>query len=112
MRRSVLCGAFLLVLTLLPLTSASVQTPIWTLDVGPGYITTSPVVDDDHVYVRTSGFWTGDERPEVLAVNHQGDVQWRYNSSTTVQHDMAPLLLVDAGEGNCGAWPEIGRAHV
>lgn len=107
MRRSVLCGAFLLVLTLLPLTSASVQTPIWTLDVGPGYITTSPVVDDDHVYVRTSGFWTGEERPEVLAVNHQGDVQWRYNSSTTVQHDMAPLLLVDAGEGNCGAWPDL-----
>ena len=26
---------------------------------GTGYITTSPLVDEERVYVRTSGFWTG-----------------------------------------------------
>ena len=32
----------------------------WEQDVGPGYITTSPLVDEERVYVRTSGFWTGE----------------------------------------------------
>jgi hypothetical protein len=107
MKLSVLCGVVFLLVGVLPFASASVQSPVWTLDVGPGYITTAPVVDDDHVYVRTSGFWTGEERPEVLAVNHLGVVQWRHRSNTSLQHDMAPLVRVESGNGACGEWPNL-----
>ena len=106
MRRNVVVGLLLLSL-LLPLSASTAPSLAWSLDVGPGYITTSPVVDEDHVYVRTSGFWTGDERPNVLAVNADGTVAWQRTSSTTVQHDMAPLLRVGTGAGACGAWPEL-----
>ena len=30
-----------------------------------------------------------------------------YRSETTTQHDMAPLLKVEAGSGPCGAWPDL-----
>ena len=79
----------------------------WEQDVGPGYITTSPLVDEERVYVRTSGFWTGEERPEVMAFTHQGALEWSYSSPTTVQHDMAPMLKVGAGSGPCGSWPDL-----
>lgn len=100
-----------LVLTalLLLLAASTVQAaaPAWTLDVGPGYITTSPAVDEDRVYLRTSGFWTGDDRPEVFAVGHGGEVLWKDANPNATQHDMAPLMLVDAGEGGCGTWPDL-----
>lgn len=92
---------------LLLLPAAQTASPAWTLDVGPGYITTAPVVDDDRVYVRTSGFWTGEERPEVLAVRHTGEVEWRYSNPNATQHDMTPLLLVPSGEGACGSWTDL-----
>ena len=106
MRRNVVVGLLLLSL-LLPLGASTTPSLAWSLDVGPGYITTSPVVDEDHVYVRTSGFWTGDERPTVLAVNKDGTVAWQHTSPTTVQHDMAPLLRVGSGTGACGTWPDL-----
>ncbi|MBL6733988.1 MAG: PQQ-binding-like beta-propeller repeat protein, partial [Candidatus Poseidonia sp.] len=103
-RHALLCIAFL---TLLSATTVQGATPVWSLDVGPGYITTSPVVDEDRVYLRTSGFWTGEERPEVMAIDAQGRVVWTRVNSNTTQHDMAPLILVPPGTGPCGAWPEF-----
>jgi hypothetical protein len=79
----------------------------WSVDLGPGYITTSPVADDERVYVRTSGFWTGTERPEVKAFSHTGSLEWTYRSNATTQHDMAPLVLKNAGTGACGSWPDL-----
>jgi hypothetical protein len=98
-------GLFLLFC--LPHASASTWSPAWEQDIGPGYITTSPVSDGEHVYVRTSGFWTGEERPEVKAFTRDGVEKWSHVSPTTVQHDMSPLLLVEAGSGACGQWPEL-----
>ena len=106
MRRSaLLCIAFLALLS--ASTVQAMVAPVWTLDVGPGYITTTPVVDEDRVYLRTSGFWTGEERPEVMAIDAQGQVVWTRVNSNTTQHDMAPLILVPPGTGPCGAWPEL-----
>ena len=107
MRRSLIffVGLFLFFFT--PYASAATWSPAWEQDVGPGYITTSPVSDGEHVYVRTSGFWTGEERPEVKAFTHEGVPKWTRVSPTTVQHDMSPLLLVEAGNGACGQWPEL-----
>ena len=106
MRPLLLVGLVLSAL-MLSSTSAAVSAPSWTADVGPGYITTAPVVGDDHVFVRTSGFWTGEERPEVIAFSHDGEERWRFVNPNTVQHDMAPLLMVPSGEGPCGVWPNM-----
>lgn len=106
MRRSAVLCALLLASFLSP-TGAAEWTANWSADIGPGYITTSPVVDEERVYVRTSGFWTGTERPEVMAFSHEGTLEWTYRSETTTQHDMAPLLLKNAGAGSCGSWPDL-----
>ena len=107
MKRAALMLAALTVLMLAPVASAQSWEPSWETDLGPGYITTSPLVDEEHVYVRTSGFWTGDERPEVMAFSHDGELRWTYRSETTTQHDMAPLVMVEAGSGPCGTWPTL-----
>jgi len=107
MKRAPFLVAALALLLLAPLSVAQPWTPAWEANLGPGYITTSPVVDEDHVYVRTSGFWTGEERPEVMAFSHDGEQRWTYRSETTTQHDMAPLVKVEAGSGPCGAWPNL-----
>ena len=79
----------------------------WEVNLADGYITTHPIIDDDTVYVRTSGFWTGEERPQVFAFSTDGEELWNRTSATTVQHDMSPLLLLPSGSGACGAWPEL-----
>ena len=106
MRPLLLLGLLLSAL-MLSSASAAASAPSWTADVGPGYITTAPVVGADHVFVRTSGFWVGEQRPEVIAFSHGGEERWRYMNSNTVQHDMAPLMLVPSGEGACGVWPDM-----
>ncbi len=107
MRRFALLFASLLVCLGGVSVSSASWTASWSVDLGPGYITTSPVTDDERVYVRTSGFWTGEERPEVRAFDHQGELQWTHRHPTTTQHDMSPLLLVSGGTGPCGSWPDL-----
>ena len=101
--------ATILVLTLfmLPLVQANSESS-WSHEFEAGYISTQPLVVDESVFVRTSGFWTGDERPLVAAFELQtGKEMWRYTSQTSVQHDMAPLLFVEGGSGTCGAWNDL-----
>ena len=110
MRRLALLSTLLIGVLLAPQGAAVLTndwTPDWSVDLGEGYITTSPVVDEHHVYVRTSGFWTDVDRPEVKAFTHEGMSVWSYRSDTTTQHDMAPLLLKGAGSGACGSWPDL-----
>ena len=106
MRRSALLCTLLLAVFLAP-SGAATWTADWSVDLGPGYITTSPITDEERVYVRTSGFWTGTDRPEVKAFSHDGSLEWTYRSNTTTQHDMAPLILKSAGTGACGSWPDL-----
>ena len=73
MKRVSLILAVLFLTMLLPQAAAQPWTLTWEANLGPGYITTAPLVDEEHVYVRTSGFWTGEERPEVLAFSHDGE---------------------------------------
>ena len=98
----------LLIILCVPLAQASTETT-WTHEFDAGYITTKPLIIDDTVYVRTSGFWTGsDDRPIVAAFDvHTGEERWRYSSQTSLQHDMAPLLFVESGSGICGDWEDI-----
>ena len=97
-----------LLILCIPLAQASTETT-WTHEFDAGYITTKPLVIDDAVYVRTSGFWTGsDDRPIVAAFDvHTGEERWRYSSQTSLQHDMSPLLFVESGTGSCGEWEAL-----
>ena len=97
----------ILILLMLPLVQANSESS-WSHEFEAGYISTQPLVIDDSVYVRTSGFWTGEERPLVAAFELQtGNEIWTYTSQTSLQHDMAPLLFVKAGSGTCGAWNDL-----
>ena len=98
---------FLVLVLFLPLAQATTESS-WTHEFEDGYITTKPLIVDDSVYVRTSGFWTGDARPVVVAFDVQsGDEHWRYTSETSLQHDMSPLLYAEQGSGDCGSWQNL-----
>ena len=96
-----------LLLFLLPFAKAE-STHSWEHEFENGYITTQPLLVEDSVFVRTSGFWMGDERPQVSAFDlKSGDELWTYRSETTLQHDMSPLMFVEAGSGTCGSWQNL-----
>ena len=98
---------FLALVLFLPLAQAASESS-WTHEFEDGYITTKPLIVDDSVYVRTSGFWTGAARPVVVAFDVQsGDEHWRFTSQTSLQHDMAPLLYAEQGSGDCGSWQDL-----
>ena len=104
MKRVVL---LLLLVLLLPFTKAE-SNYLWEHEFENGYITTQPLIVDDSVYIRTSGFWIGDERPQVSAFDlFSGDELWTFRSETTLQHDMSPLLFIESGSGTCGTWQNL-----
>ena len=104
MKRVVLLS---LLLFLLPFAKAE-SNHSWEHEFENGYITTQPLLIEDSVFVRTSGFWMGDERPQVSAFEiTSGDELWTYRSETTLQHDMSPLMFVEAGSGVCGVWQDL-----
>ena len=80
----------------------------WEIDLNNGYISTKPLFVGDQIIVRTSGFWTGDDRPHVYAFDQEtGQENWRYLNQNSTNHDMSPLLHVGAGGGDCGNWNEM-----
>mgnify|MGYP001339872172 FL=1 len=104
MKRVVL---LLLLVLLLPFTKAE-SNYSWEHEFENGYITTQPLIVEDSVYVRTSGYWIGDERPQVSAFDlFSGDELWTFRSETTLQHDMSPLLFIESGSGTCGTWQNL-----
>ena len=106
MRRTPLLVAVLFLTMLLPQAAAQPWTLTWEANLGP--VTSRPPLGGRGACLRAnSGFWTGEERPEVLAFSHDGEQRWTYRSETTTQHDMAPLMKVEAGSGPCGAWPDL-----
>ena len=42
-----------------------------TCEFESGYISTQPLLVEDTIFVRISGFWTGEERPIVAAFEVQ-----------------------------------------
>jgi hypothetical protein len=97
----------LLLLFLLPFAKAD-SNRSWEHEFENGYITTQPLLIEETVFVRTSGFWMGEDRPQISAFEiTSGDELWTYRSETTLQHDMSPLMFVDAGTGACGSWQNL-----
>ena len=83
------------------------QELVWEKDLGEGYITTSPLIHDDSIIVRTSGTWFDESRPMVYSFDFDGNLQWSITGEGSTNHDMTPLLFIPSGEGNCGNWPEM-----
>ena len=63
MKRVVL---LLLLLFLLPFAKAD-SNRSWEHEFENGYITTQPLLIEETVFVRTSGFWMGEDRPQISA---------------------------------------------
>tara|TARA_B100000767_G_scaffold274754_1_gene308774 strand:- start:59 stop:1696 length:1638 start_codon:yes stop_codon:yes gene_type:complete len=108
MKRSlILVGLLICLLVPLP-TGATEESSSWEVDLQNGYISTKPIIVDEQVIVRTSGFWTGEDRPHVYAFDlSSSEENWKYRSSSSTNHDMAPLLHVEPGQGACGSWSEM-----
>lgn len=79
------------------------NTPAWDYDFSEGYISTAPLYIDEKILVRTSG----SSNPSVTALSVEGTFLWRHSNPNSTNNDMSPLLPVSAGEGECGAWPEL-----
>jgi len=102
MRRASIAILGLLLLTgAAPLASAG-WTASWSFALDDGYITTTPQTDGTDIFLRSSGFWVDEARPEVVALNGQGEVQWRTENPNATQHDMSPLLYIKRTVGECG----------
>ena len=102
MRGQVLTAWCLLLVTCcLPVASAG-WTSSWSYTLDEGYITTTPQTDGEHIFLRSSGFWMGEERPLVVALDKNGEEQWRHTNPNATQHDMSPLLVVKKTSGDCG----------
>ena len=108
MKRSLVLVGLLFCLLIPPSTVSAEEPNSWEIDLQNGYISTKPIIVEDQVIVRTSGYWTGEDRPHVYAFDLQsGEENWRYRSASSTNHDMTPLLHVEAGSGDCGNWSEM-----
>ena len=107
--RQILVVFCLLSCLMIPQSSAEIEErDSWEVDLQNGYISTKPIFVENQVIVRTSGFWTGNERPHVYAFDVQTGVEnWRFINSNSTNHDMSPLLHIKAGQGECGNWSEL-----
>ncbi len=76
----------------------------WAQQFGGGYITTAPIIDNATLFVRTSGMWVGQDRPQVFAYELTGKELWNNTNQNATQHDMSPLKIIEAGQGQCGHW--------
>ena len=83
------------------------QELVWEKDLGESYITTTPIIYDDSIIVRTSGTWFDESRPMVSSFDFDGNLQWSITGEGSTNHDMTPLHIISSGEGNCGNWPEM-----
>tara|TARA_B100001559_G_scaffold287388_1_gene264369 strand:- start:6104 stop:7729 length:1626 start_codon:yes stop_codon:yes gene_type:complete len=94
---------------LIPISTADEQnSDYWEIDLDNGYISTKPIIVDNQVIVRTSGFWTGEDRPHVYAFDlYTGQENWRFKNTASTNHDMSPIMHVEAGTGDCGDWSEM-----
>ena len=54
---------FAVLVLLIPFVNAEdIEKQVWTKDLQNGYISTAPLIVEEVVIVRSSGFWTGQER--------------------------------------------------
>ncbi len=108
MKRSLVLACLILCLLIPSSTGADQHSSSWEADLKNGYISTKPIIVEDQVIVRTSGFWTGEDRPHIYAFDiHTGEENWRFKNEQSTNHDMSPIIHISAGDGPCGSWNEM-----
>ena len=75
----------------------------WEYNFETGFISTSPLFIGEQLLVRTSGH----AEPSVTAFDLFGTKIWDRTNPESTNNDMSPLLHVQAGQGQCGSWPEM-----
>ena len=75
----------------------------WEYDFQTGYISTSPLFTGEQLLVRTSG----NDEPAVTAFDLTGNKIWHHSNAASTNNDMSPLLSIQAGQGQCGSWPDM-----
>ena len=107
--KRIIVALCLLSCMLIPISTADEQnSDYWEIDLDNGYISTKPIIVDNQVIVRTSGFWTGEDRPHVYAFDlYTGQENWRFKNTASTNHDTSPIMHVEAGTGDCGDWSEM-----
>ena len=107
--RQILVVFFLLTCFMIPNSVADTSNQeSWEVNLENGYISTKPIFVDDQVIVRTSGFWTEEDRPHVYSFDVQSGIEnWRFSNPNSTNHDMSPLLHINAGQGECGTWSDM-----
>ena len=72
----------LLLLFLLPFAKAD-SNRSWEHEFENGYITTQPLLIEETVFVRTSGFWMGEDRPQISAFEiSSGEINTNINTAS------------------------------
>ena len=111
MKRILLLSVTILFCFLIPQNSIAdhdTKNHYWELDLDNGFISTKPIIIGDSVIVRTSGFWTGEDRPKVYSFDLQtGEENWRYTNDFSTNHDLSPLVFVQSASGDCGSWDKM-----
>lgn len=111
MKRILLLSIAILFCILIPQNSIAdhdTKNHYWELDLDNGFISTKPIIIGDSVIVRTSGFWTGEDRPKVYSFDLQtGEENWRYTNDFSTNHDLSPLVFVQSDSGDCGSWDNM-----
>ena len=79
----------------------------WNLDFEAVYVSTKPIIVDQSIYVRTSSSTIDNGIPTIYSLDFSGNEQWKITNPNSTKQDMAPIVSVSAGNGECGNWPDM-----
>lgn len=110
------CGAFVLLFLILLSSASSVTAQDdnfsnqeleldWEYDFGETYISTKPLIANETLFVRTST--STSSSAGIYAFDLDGELMWSKSNTNSTFNDMSPIIYVEQGQGDCGAWPDM-----
>ena len=79
----------------------------WNFELGDVFVSTKPLIEMNTIFVRTSTSNPNSDSAGVFAFDFEGKQLWNIQNPNSTYHDMSPLLFVNAGLGDCGAWSNM-----
>jgi hypothetical protein len=77
----------------------------WEYDFGETYISTKPLIENETLFVRTST--STSSSAGIYAFDLDGELMWSKSNPNSTFNDMSPIIYVEQGQGDCGAWPDM-----
>ena len=110
------CGAFVLLFLILLSSASSVTAQDdnfsnqdleldWEYDFGETYISTKPLIENETLFIRTST--STSSSAGIYAFDLDGELMWSKSNTNSTFNDMSPIIYVEQGQGDCGAWPDM-----